>query len=155
VDAYQGAEIPFHLVTKEFFEQLKSHMSPDGVVSINVAWWKKDDTELLQRLTATVKSVFPTVCAVTAIGDSSAVLLAGGKDASPSHLMENAKLTGFSALTEIAEELGGQDAPRIEFPAGMGEPFSDDRTVVDKIVDRMYLKARQEAYQREIKALKL
>jgi spermidine synthase len=155
VDAYQGSEIPFHLITREFFQQLKSHMSPEGVVAINVAWWKKDDTELLQRLTATVKSVFPTVCAVTGIGDSSAVLLAGGKDASPSNIIANAKLTGFPGLLEIAEELGGKDAPRLEFPAGMGEPFTDDRTVVDKIVDRMYLKARQEAYRREIKALKL
>jgi spermidine synthase len=155
VDAYQGSEIPFHLVTREFFQQLKDHMSPDGVLSINVAWWKKDDSELLQRLTATVKTVFPRVCAITAIGDSSAVLLAGGKDASPKNLMANAKLTGFPALTEIAGELGGKDAPRVEFPAGLGEPFTDDRTVVDKIVDRMYLQARQEAYDREFGAMKL
>ena len=153
VDAYQGSEIPAHLVTKEFFQLLRRHMTPDGVLSINVAWYDRSDTELLRRLTTTVKAAFPTVCAVTGIGETSAVLLAGGADASPRRIIANAKRVGHPGLLEIAQELGNSKSPQLEFPADLGAPLTDDRALLDKVVDRMYLKARRASYTRERQVL--
>jgi len=154
LDAYQGSEIPAHLVTREFFQLLKSHMTPDGVLAINVAWWEPDDTELLQRLAATVRTAFPTVCAVTGIAGKSAVLLAGGADAAPERILQNAKLTRHQGLIEIASEIQANQPPQLEYPQGLGAPLTDDRAPVDKLVDRMYLKARKDAYAQERKALR-
>ncbi|NIM23172.1 MAG: hypothetical protein GTO21_02525 [Armatimonadetes bacterium] len=157
VDAYQGSEIPSHLVTKEFFRLLKSRMTSDGVLSVNVAWWEPSDTELLQRLVVTVKTAFPTVCAITGISrQSGAVLLAGGEEASPDRIIENARIVGHQGLMEIADELGDNQPPQLEVPEGLtGMPLTDDRGLLNKVVDRMYLKARKDAYEREREALGL
>ena len=36
LDAYRQPYIPFYLVTKEFFAQIRSHLRPGGIVAINV-----------------------------------------------------------------------------------------------------------------------
>jgi len=37
VDAFSGGgQIPFHLTTQEFFTEIKNHLTPDGVVAMNV-----------------------------------------------------------------------------------------------------------------------
>jgi len=150
VDAYQGSDIPSHLITREFFEQLKQHMTPHGVISINVAWWEPEDSELIRRIAATLEGTFPTVGAVTGISArSGAVMLASGEGASPENIGPTAKLVGHSGLAEIAGELADEEAPRLEYPEKLGPPLTDDRGLVSEIVDRMYRKARQEAYQRE------
>ncbi len=150
VDAYQGSEIPFHLVTQEFFQLLRRHMTPNAVLSVNVAWWEPGDAELLRRVVATVKTVFPKVWTVTGYSQQSgAVLLAGGEDASPAFLLKNAKLTGHSGLLEIAQEVAAHKSTRLESIPGLGIPLVDDRPSLGKIVDRMYLKARRQSYERE------
>ena len=35
IDAYRQPYIPFHLTTKEFFQEVKDHLTPDGAVMIN------------------------------------------------------------------------------------------------------------------------
>ncbi len=95
VDAYQGSEIPSHLITKEFFQQLKEHMTPDGVLSINVAWYEPDDQELVRRLAATLAVVFPHYYAVTGISRlSGAVMLAGSEELTPARLRRGRRKWG-------------------------------------------------------------
>jgi len=36
VDAYYADSVPFHLTTKEFFQVVREHLTPDGVVIINI-----------------------------------------------------------------------------------------------------------------------
>lgn len=36
-DTYIGHSVPFHLATREFFEELANHLTPDGVVGMNLA----------------------------------------------------------------------------------------------------------------------
>jgi spermidine synthase len=157
VDAYQGSDIPAHLVTKEFFALLRQHMTPNAVLSINVAWWEADDTELLRRLMTTVRTAFPHVYAITGIGKTSAVVLAGGEDTLPERIVTNAKLTRHAGLIQIAQELQSGTGAHFENPPSLGAPYTDDRAAVDKIVDRMYMKARtnKECFARERKVLGL
>ena len=150
VDAYQGSDIPFHLATREFFESLREHMSPGGVLSVNVAWWESGEPELLNRLVGTVRAAFPSVCVVTAISErSGAVLLAGGEDATLDNLMASAEQVGHEGLLEIAREAAEAGAPELQVASGMAEAFTDDRAPIEKIADRMYRKMRREAYSRE------
>lgn len=57
VDAYRGPFVPFHLMTREFYELAKRRMATGGVLVQNVA----PDTMLFDAAVATVKSVFDHV----------------------------------------------------------------------------------------------
>jgi spermidine synthase len=156
VDAYQGSDIPFHLVTEEFFQQLRVALGPEGVLSVNIAWWRPEDPELLRRVVATAEAVFPTVYVVTGISDKSgAVLLAGGEDASRPHLLPGAESFGHDELLEIAREVFSDGFPELAEIPGLGEPFTDDRAPVDRIADRLYRRCRRAAYGAERQVLAL
>ena len=55
IDAYRGPFVPFHLLTKEFYELVKSHLAPGGVVAQNV----EPTTMLFDAAVKTIHSVFP------------------------------------------------------------------------------------------------
>jgi spermidine synthase len=57
VDAYQGTLVPFHLVTREFYQVLKRRLAPGGVVAQNIAPTVLD----LDRMVATARAVFSNV----------------------------------------------------------------------------------------------
>ncbi len=154
VDAYQGSDIPFHLVTREFFETLREHMTPGGVVSVNVAWWRPDDAELLRRVVATVEAVFPSVYVVTEVSPGSgAVVLAAGEDASLGNIVGNAEMAGHEGLTAIAQDVAAAGPPHMSVMAGLGAPLTDDRAPIEEIADRLYREVRREAHEREREAL--
>jgi hypothetical protein len=52
--------IPFYLTTHEFFALARSRLTPGGVVLVNVGH-PEGDNRLEQEITATMRSVFPTV----------------------------------------------------------------------------------------------
>ncbi len=55
IDAYRGPFVPFHLLTKEFYEVVKSHLAEGGVVAQNV----EPSTMLFDAAVKTMHSVFP------------------------------------------------------------------------------------------------
>jgi spermidine synthase len=55
IDAYRGPFVPFHLLTKEFYQLVKDHLSPGGVVGQNV----EPSTMLFDSAVKTIQSVFP------------------------------------------------------------------------------------------------
>ena len=57
VDAYHGGYVPFHLLTKEFYELLKQRLSPGGAAVFNV----HDGTKLYVSTIKTLNEVFPGV----------------------------------------------------------------------------------------------
>ncbi len=59
-DAYRQPYIPFHLATREYFQLVKEHLKPDGLMSINVGAQRKD-SPVLQRIVGTVNDVFGNV----------------------------------------------------------------------------------------------
>ena len=60
IDAYRVPYIPFHLATVEFFALVRSHLTPAGVVAINVGRIPGDQT-LVDSLVVTMQAVFPAV----------------------------------------------------------------------------------------------
>jgi spermidine synthase len=55
IDAYRGPFVPFHLLTKEFYQLVKNHLAPGGVVGQNV----EPSTMLFDSAVKTIQSVFP------------------------------------------------------------------------------------------------
>lgn len=65
LDAYNDAAIPFHLTTKEFYEIVKQHLTPQGVVATNI--WGPASNEFYYAEIKTFQAVFPRVYVVNAV----------------------------------------------------------------------------------------
>jgi spermidine synthase len=60
VDAYRPPYIPPHLTTQEFFQTARDHLTPDGVLVVNVGRSPTDRT-LVDQIASTIQTVFPSV----------------------------------------------------------------------------------------------
>src|SRR5262249_29497648 len=60
VDAFQQPYIPFELKNKEFFQEVRSHLSPNGVLCLNTAH-TGTDFRLVQAFVNTLSTVFPSI----------------------------------------------------------------------------------------------
>jgi len=60
VDAYRPPYIPPHMTTQEFFRIVASHLTDDGVLTINVGS-VPGDRRLIDGLATTIATIFPAV----------------------------------------------------------------------------------------------
>lgn len=60
VDAYRPPYIPWHLTTREFFQDIRAHLVDNGVLAINVGR-APSDRRLIEVLVGTMQTVFPSV----------------------------------------------------------------------------------------------
>jgi spermidine synthase len=63
IDAYRVPYVPWHLTTVEFFQEVRDHLTDDGVTIINVGR-TSSDRRLIEALTRTMLDVFPTVLSI-------------------------------------------------------------------------------------------
>jgi predicted membrane-bound spermidine synthase len=75
IDAYRPPYIPWHLTTKEFFETVRDHLTPNGVMVINVGQ-SPTDRRLVSSLAATIGAVFPSVYTMDVPGSFNAMIYA-------------------------------------------------------------------------------
>lgn len=75
IDAYRMPYIPWHLTTREFFSEVRDHLSLDGVVAINVTRGPRSRA-LVQALTATLLDVYGAVHTVDPEETLNSVLIA-------------------------------------------------------------------------------
>jgi predicted membrane-bound spermidine synthase len=133
-DAYNGVrQIPSHLVTREFFTQVKSHLSPDGVFLMNViSAVEGDRAVLLGHILATLRAVFPNVD-VFAEGSreqtQNVILLGSMKSWKP--WLEDR----FYAPNSWQGRLAGARVPAAFHPPARGV-LTDDWNPVDAVIAR-------------------
>jgi spermidine synthase len=125
IDAYQGVlAIPFHLTTREFFEETRRALRPGGFVALNLIGDPTEREGLLCAVSATLESVFPRVDVVPIHGfvpGTQNVILVAGETRREGLF----KGTGF---------------PPGRMSAGLacrkGEPLADDFAPVEWLVAR-------------------
>ena len=62
LDAYSKNYVPFHLMTLEFYQELREHLNPGGVIVSNlISSLIGDTSELLYSEVKTIKEVFPNL----------------------------------------------------------------------------------------------
>lgn len=62
VDVFARHLIPFHLTTREFFQEVTAHLRDGGVLAVNLATSKNEgDTMRARSVVATLKTVFPSI----------------------------------------------------------------------------------------------
>jgi len=75
VDAYRPPYIPWHMTTREFFQTVYEHLAEDGVMVINIGRGPTD-RRLVDALSATIRSVFPTIYVSDLAGSFNSLLFA-------------------------------------------------------------------------------
>lgn len=63
VDAFAGNTIPAHLITKEFYSLLSTHLHRNGLALVNMSGEPTGDNVYTASMIKTMESVFPTVYA--------------------------------------------------------------------------------------------
>jgi spermidine synthase len=98
VDAYYGDQIPFHLLTKEFYTLVKQRLTPSGAAAFNV----RTGTKLYAATLRTLKEVFSNID-VVAVNDYQVIVIAA-----------NSSMPGKEVLERRASAL--QDRYRFRYP---------------------------------------
>jgi predicted membrane-bound spermidine synthase len=75
LDAYRFPYIPPHLTTVEFFQEVRDHLTDDGVVAINVGR-AREDYRIVEAMQATLLRVFPSTYVIDVHGSLNAVVIA-------------------------------------------------------------------------------
>ena len=135
VDLYQGGPyIPFYLMTVEFFEAVRAHMSADGLLMMNL-FDLSQKQELLASTVATLRRVFPAVI-ILSVGNGNRMLLAFATETSEATVRSRLRaFDGEAAIQQLAKRAQTQIS---NFKVPPGTPvFTDDLAPVEEITRRM------------------
>jgi spermidine synthase len=138
IDAYRPPYIPFHLTTREFFEQVRDHLNDNGVVAINVGR-TRTDWSLVQILASTLKSVFPNVYTVDLAQPGqdliNVLVVATNQPTRLENLAANAELLDHPVLQQVAADA----LPRAREFTDPTMVFTDDKAPVEQVVHGLIL----------------
>lgn len=137
VDAYRPPYIPWHLTTQEFFQEARSHLAADGVLIINVGR-TETDRRLVEALTATLLTVFPTVHTLDVPEAFNTMLIATVQPTVASNLEANAQAleNNVHPVLENAFDLA---ISSLRPTTASDLVFTDDHAPVEFISDSLVL----------------
>ena len=137
VDAYRLPYIPWHLTTQEFFRETKSHLTTTGVLAINVGR-TPTDRRLVDALSATLLSVYPTVHVIDVPNTFNSIVVATISPTSASNLeynLANFPSNSHPLLLNMLEKTIQNLVPT----APSNIIFTDDRAPVEQLTDSILL----------------
>ena len=134
LDAYRQPYIPFHLTTREFFQQVRDHLNPGGVAAVNVGR-TSTDYRLVDAIASTMAAVYPNVYLIDdpnfnntlVFGTTEAVTM---QDVNHNLGLVNAPLATEAAQTALA---GGWVKPSPYH----SQVFTDDLAPVERLIDEI------------------
>jgi spermidine synthase len=142
VDAYRPPYIPFHLTTREFFQQVYDHLNENGVVAIN-AGRTATDYSLIEALGATMKSVFPHVYVLDApdygssLGNS--LVIATKQPTRLDNFAQNTNQLQHPLLRVTAGRARSSRVWELQPPAA-APVFTDDKAPVEQVIHNLILR---------------
>jgi predicted membrane-bound spermidine synthase len=135
VDLFLGGPyVPFYLTTVEFFELVRSRMTEDGLLMVNV-YDASAQQELLQAMGATMSRVFPSVERLSTL-EGNHILFAFAKERGVAETAARLKIgAGQAWVRELAQKAAEQIS---EFePRSETVIFTDDRAPIEEMTRRM------------------
>jgi spermidine synthase len=130
VDAYRQPYVPFYLATQAFFRLVRDHLTPGGIVVLNVAA-VPDDKRLVGAIGGTLATEFPQVLEWPALRFNTFVL--GLTEPLSSAERARRLETGPRDLAPLRDLLA-REARAVQ-PSE--HPWTDDRAPVEWLTDRM------------------
>jgi spermidine synthase len=140
VDAYHQPYIPFHLTTKEFFQEIDDHLNRNGVAVVN-AGRTTTDYRLVDVIASTMRAVFPNVYVVDVEGFTNSIIIATKSPSDIGDLRQNVRAMAPGYVKEIGETMLQSGNVREWTTADPGLVFTDDLAPVERIVDQIIVDA--------------
>jgi spermidine synthase len=140
VDVYYSDSIPFHMATREFVELAREHLSPGGVVVMNVIGSVRgSSSKLFRALYRTYRSVFPTVVVHPVGGDPTAVanlILLATDSPAPSEQFLQQRWRDLRRRTPSAPDLAPAIRYRVDGPIAVNDvpTLTDDYAPTDALL---------------------
>jgi predicted membrane-bound spermidine synthase len=141
MDAYHQPYIPFHLTTVEFFQSVKSRLTPQGVAVVNAGKGLSGDDRLGRAVAGTMLQVFPQVFIIETIGYGNQIIVGVNQPVSDgvAHFQANIQRVQHPVLREVMGWAANLSAPIREFKPedATFEPFTDDKAPVEQLIDSL------------------
>jgi spermidine synthase len=138
IDAYQQPYVPFQLTTREFFQEVRDHLTPNGVTIIN-AGRTNSDFRLVEALAQTMHSVFPNVYIIDTARFTNSVIIATNAPTSLGNFQVNSARLTNPLLQGIAQNSIAYGNMREERSRTVY--FTDDRAPVEQLIDQIIFDA--------------
>ncbi len=133
VDAYQDITIPFQMSSTEFFTMVKEHLSPGGVMVVNMNMYSEDDDALGKDpsintyLADTISSVFENVSTVKVPYATNRELFATDSDDYMERLSLNNSMEENETLRGMMQKVLDNSVPYVS----TGHIMTDDKAPVE------------------------
>jgi spermidine synthase len=139
VDAYRPPYIPWHLTTQEFFSLVYEHLTPQGVLVINVGR-APDDRRVVNALATTLRSVFPSIHTADIPNSFNTMLFATRQATSADNFLANYELlvasqTAHPLLLESMQLTAANLQPAPETTV----VFTDDKSQIEWLTNGLVL----------------
>ncbi len=128
VDAYRQPYIPFYLSTREFFALARKHLTPRGMIVINVGHPERSD-RLEKVLTATMGAELRTV--VRDPSEPTNTMLVG----TDAPVSAGALRAAIPRMPDDLQPVADAAAGRLEAPLRGGRVYTDDVAPVEWLID--------------------
>ena len=136
IDAYRQPYIPFELTTVEFFRLVQERLSPQGVVSINVARTSRD-LRLVKALAATMRAVFPSIFVMDIHHLRNAHVVASQQKVELGDVRSNMNRALHPMLRFILDRARDRIRP---FLGDEGPILTDDKAPVERLMDLLIMR---------------
>jgi spermidine synthase len=127
VDVFNGADIPYHMVSTEFFNETSAHMTEDGLLMMNVLN-DKGDRALTHAIAATMRQTFQSVYIVNSTTND--IVLAFKAKKTKEELSKTLQEGGQQRLSHIIDNF---DKYAYEYNLQGGDIFTDDKTDIEEV----------------------
>src|SRR5688572_1299868 len=137
VDAYRPPYIPPHMTTQEFFEIVASHLTEDGVLTLNVGS-VPGDRRLIDGLATTMSTIFPTIHIMDIPGTLNTMIFATIQPTARENFGANmVTLAGDPATHPLLITTMASTFANLKPGYGTSMVFTDDLAPIEWIVNEM------------------
>jgi len=139
VDAYRPPYIPWHLTTREFFQEAYDHLTEDGVLVINVGRGP-DDRRLIDAIGSTIATIFPSVYVMDIPDTFNSMIYATRQPTDVANLDANlAYLHSLGNTHPLLLESVQKALANLQPVSTGGQVFTDDKAPIEWITSSMIL----------------
>ncbi len=140
VDAYRPPYIPWHLTTREFFEDVYKHLDEDGVLVINVGR-APGDRRLIEGLVGTVSTIFPAVYVMDVPDTFNSIIYATVRPTNQENLLMNYQyLADRNDLHPILLQAVARTITNLQPLPSKKIVFTDDLAPIEWLTNTMVLR---------------
>ena len=139
IDAYRLPYIPWHLTTREFFEEVRDHLDPNGVVVINIGR-TPDDRRLIGAFSGTMGAVFPSVHVVDVPNTFNTIVFATMMETGPENLVANELALVSKEAHPLLVDILHRTIQNLQPTPDSSIVFTDDLAPVEQITNSIALR---------------